>query len=74
VTSGEYEIIKDWHDSLDKYEPPNKDHYDHGAILSDQRWLDIVQLGLTAKKKLIEILNTDEKRHLTDIVDYSKYT
>jgi hypothetical protein len=65
LTQEEYRIVKEWHDALDKYESPNKNDYDNVAILKDQKWLDILKLGIAAKTKLLEIVNEKEKEYLT---------
>lgn len=65
LTNQEFEIIKDWHEALDKYVSPKNDDYDHAAILTDQKWLDILQIGLTMKRKLATILNEKEVKILT---------
>ncbi|HSC53163.1 MAG TPA: hypothetical protein VLC98_06085 [Phnomibacter sp.] len=66
VTGHEFEIIKDWHEALDKYDSPKNDDYDHAAILNDHKWLDILQSGLTMKSKLALTLNETEKKILTE--------
>ncbi|MPM08933.1 hypothetical protein SDC9_55249 [bioreactor metagenome] len=69
----EFEIIKDWHESLGKYESPNNNDYDHQAILSDSRWLDILQMGLAMKSKLEAILDENERRILTENIYYTRF-
>jgi hypothetical protein len=54
VTRQKYEIIKDWHEALDKYNSPNEDDYDNEAILNDTKWLDILQTGINTKNKLAD--------------------
>lgn len=72
VTSQEFEIIKDWHEALDKYDSPKNDDYDNEAILKDPKWLDILKIGVSSKNKLAEIVSKSEKQILTEELDYSK--
>ncbi len=74
ITKQEYEIIKNWHEALDKYEAPKNNSYDHMAILNDTAWLDIVKMGMVAKNKLKELLNKEELQYLLQNIDYLKYT
>ncbi|HEX8547988.1 MAG TPA: hypothetical protein VF691_13590 [Cytophagaceae bacterium] len=73
VTSGELVIIKDWHHALDTYNPPGNDDYDREAILNDQKWLEVIRLGVIAKNKLSEMLNEKERQILVEAIDYLKY-
>jgi len=70
LTDQEFEIIKDWHEALDKYNSPKNDNYDHKAILTDPKWLDILQSGLRMKSKLASTLNETEKKILTEEINY----
>lgn len=70
LTDQEFEIIKYWHEVLDKYNPPKNDDYEHEAILTDPKWLDILQTGLTMKNKLASTLNETEKKILTEEINY----
>lgn len=70
VTKEEYEIIKEWHNALDKYDAPKNNDFDHKAILNDIKWIDIVQAGANAKSKLAEKLNSVEKEYLITEIDY----
>ena len=65
LTQVEYEIIKDWHNSLDTYESPDKNDYDNSAILKDQKWLDILGLGANAKSELATLVEKKEREYLT---------
>jgi len=69
LTNQEFEIIKDWHKALDKYDSPHNDDYDHSAILSDPKWLDILQNGLKMKSELASTLNETEKKILTEEIN-----
>lgn len=73
VTNQEFEIIKDWHEALDKYDSPKNDDYDHEAVLNDSKWLEILQIGVNSKNKLAETLSETEKQILTEEIDYLKY-
>lgn len=73
MTFQEYEIIKDWHEELDKYNSPKNDDYDDEAILNDPKWLDILKIGVNTKCKLAESLSEIEKQILTEEIDYTKY-
>ena len=70
LTNQEFEIIKDWHEALDKYDSPKNGDYDHSAILNDPKWLDILQIGQTMKNKLVSTLNETEKKILTEEIHY----
>ena len=73
VSKKEYDIIKDWHEELDKYVSPNNDDYNNEAILNDPKWHNILMIGVIIKDKLEEILSETEKQFLTEKIDYSKY-
>ncbi len=73
VTSEELEIIKAWHEALDKYDSPKNEDYNHEAILKDPKWLDILQIGVKSKHKLAEIVSESEKQILIEEVDYLKF-
>jgi hypothetical protein len=49
ITGQEFGIIKEWHEALDKYNSPDNDDYDNDAILNDQKWLAIVNMGQTVR-------------------------
>ena len=73
LTDQELEIIKDWHEALDKYNAPKNDDYDHEAILKDPKWLDILQSGQIMKSKLASTLNETEKKILTEETNYLNF-
>lgn len=73
LTDQEFEIIKDWHEALDKYNSPKNDDYDHSAILIDSKWLDILQSGLIMKSKLVSTLNEIEKKILIEEINYLNF-
>lgn len=70
VLKQEFEIIKEWHEELDKFHSPQNDDYDHEAILNDPKWLEIVQMGVNARNKLAKTLSERERQFLTDEIDY----
>ena len=57
VQESEYNCIKQFHQALEEYSPPNV--YDHQAILEDKKWHELTALGQVSLKKL-EALITDE--------------
>ncbi|MBX7225763.1 MAG: hypothetical protein K1X55_07015 [Chitinophagales bacterium] len=73
LTDKELEIIKDWHKALDKYNAPKNDDYDHEAILTDPKWLDILQSGQIMKSKLASTLNETEKKIVTEEINYLNF-
>ncbi len=73
VSKQEFKIIKEWHESLDKYNPPKNDDSDNEAVLKDSEWLKILQIGVDAKNKLAETLIELEKQLLTEKINYLKY-
>jgi hypothetical protein len=73
LTDQEFETIKNWHEALDKYNSPKNNDYDHQAILTDPKWLDILQIGLTMKSKLASTLNETEKKILTDEINHLNF-
>jgi hypothetical protein len=66
VSKHEYNIMKDWHEALDKYDSPANNDYDHNSILNDSKWLNIVKTGEIAKNALALTLNENEKQILTN--------
>ena len=73
VTEQEFEIIRDWHEALDKYETPKNDDYDNDAVLNDLKWLGILQTGVQVKFKLTETLSEREKQILNEEINYLNY-
>ena len=73
LTNHEFEIIKDWHEALDKYNSPDNNDNDHAAILTDPKWLDILQRGQEVKRKLAAILNETENEVLTEEINYPDF-
>ena len=52
VTQKEYESIFEWNKQLSEYDSPNNNDYDHKAILNDEKWINIVELG---KKSIVNL-------------------
>ena len=73
ITKQEYEIIKEWHEALAKYNSPLNNDYYNEAILNDPKWLTIIKAGIEAKNKLVEIVSTSEKHKLTEEIDYLRH-
>jgi hypothetical protein len=73
VSQEEYDAIKVWHNSLEAYQSPANDDYDHDAILKDSKWIEIVRLGEIAKQRLVTMLPEDEKKVLSEKIDYTAY-
>ena len=64
VSENEYKLVIKLHNQLDKYEPPNKDEYDHIAILKDPTWISICNEAKRTCKKLLSVLSDQEERKL----------
>lgn len=64
ISQAEYNIIKDWHNELDKYKEPKDDEQ---SILNDQKWIDIVEKGRVSKENLKKIISNHEKSYLEKI-------
>ncbi len=64
ISTLEYEIVKEWHDQLAKYNrPKNSNDVD---ILDDTNWIEIVRIGFYAKQNLLELLLPTEKALLNE--------
>lgn len=73
LTKEEFEIIQNWHITLDNYISPRNDDYDNESILNDPKWTEILLIGMETKNKLGENLNETERQFLTKEIDYLKY-
>ncbi len=69
ISPEEYEIICDWHESLNNYQEPK---WCHEVILKDENWLSIVEKGAKAKDELSQLLNSHEREILLEDIDYLK--
>ena len=74
ITTEELQIIMEWHKKLTEYEAPNKEHYNHTEILNDSKWTEILKLGLNSRLKLADIICEEEKKILTEKINYLAYT
>ena len=62
VSKEEYDVIKEFHFALERYEPnPNFEDKD---ILTDSNWLKIVELGKNTLEKLALLLTDPEEKKL----------
>ncbi|UII24236.1 hypothetical protein [Fulvivirga ligni] len=73
ITKKELDSIAAWHQLLDKYDSPKKDDYDVEAILTDKKWLMIIEEGEKAKNELSGNISDEEKRILLEEIDYKQY-
>ena len=73
ISKSEFEILKPWHELLDRYSVPTKDDYDVEAILLDKEWQMIVMEGQKAKSKLSNIIREEENKILNEEIDYTQY-
>ena len=74
ITTEELQIIIEWHKKLTEYEVPNNEHYNHTEILNDSKWIEILKLGLNSRLKLADIICEEEKKILTEKINYLAYT
>ncbi|RYY42559.1 MAG: hypothetical protein EOO06_20990 [Chitinophagaceae bacterium] len=74
VSPQEYDALRDWHEALSKYQTPRNDDHDRETILADRKWLNIVKAGDKAKLTLANSLSDEERRILTENIDYLQYT
>lgn len=70
ISKEEYNAIKDWHELLNKYNPPKNENYNHEAILEDENWKQVVKKGIKAKEKLKKILSEKEASILVREINY----
>lgn len=73
ITKKELDSIAAWHELLDKYKSPKKDDYDVEAILTDKKWLMIIEEGEKAKNELSGNISDEENRTLLEEIDYKQY-
>lgn len=66
VSIEEFEIIKEWHFLLDKYDSPFNMDYNDEMILNDEKWIKIVQAGHNMKFLLATLLCQEEKEILLE--------
>jgi hypothetical protein len=73
ITKNEYKIIESWHIELDKYNSPKNDDSYNEAILKDPKWIETLQIGLTARNELTKTLNKTERQFLTEEINYLQF-
>ena len=73
VTLQEYEAIRGWHEALNNYQAPQNDNYNTEAILADPKWREIVKAGEQAKAELASLLTDEERKILTENINYTDY-
>jgi len=73
LSSEEFEIIRPWHEALDKYKSPKNNDYAVNKILEDPSWLEIIEVGIKVKNELSKILSDEEKNILLEEIDHRKY-
>jgi hypothetical protein len=56
VTQEEAEAVAPFHALLDAYEPPNGDDQNHEAILSDMKWVAVVEAAMAARDRLAAMI------------------
>jgi hypothetical protein len=71
VTEDENVIIAEWHKSLEEYRSPLDNDANHYAILSDQKWINLVEDGRKSKLLLESLLDDEEKKFL-ERIDYTQ--
>lgn len=64
ITQAEYEIIKDWHNELDKYILSIGENPSLTTLLLNKDWLSILHHGVIVKHKLKRMIPEYEKKHL----------
>ena len=73
ISQNEFEIVKPWHELLDKYNSQTNDDYDFKAILKDKNWQLIIEKGKETKSALSKISSKKENQILIEEIDYTKY-
>ncbi|PKV51532.1 hypothetical protein ATE84_3617 [Aquimarina sp. MAR_2010_214] len=61
VSTQEYESIEKWHKLLAGYNSPQNEDYDNQAVLNDEKWLEILDLGKESIENLKPKLNSIER-------------
>uniref|UniRef100_UPI00404ADE48 hypothetical protein n=1 Tax=Flavobacterium sp. TaxID=239 RepID=UPI00404ADE48 len=56
VSVEEFEILKKWHFELKSYNSPNDDDYNHELILTDKKWVELVEFGKKVNEELLKFL------------------
>lgn len=74
LSQQEFEILRVWHEQLDKYEAPNKNNYAVQKILNDSKWLAIIEIGKQAKNNLGQIIDETERKILFEDINYLEFS
>lgn len=69
VTQNEFDVLKEWHITLDKYKELNSDIYNPHVILGDPKWIDVVKKGTIAKANLSRMIKQEEINILTEEIN-----
>jgi hypothetical protein len=64
ITAIEAAAVADFHAIARAYKPPRGDHYDNAAILSDPKWLLVVEAAKKAQARLAELITDPRERDL----------
>ena len=62
LSAEEFEAFDKLRVALDAYTAPNGDNYDHGVILADPGWHEVVATALDVKRCLLLLLRDPVKR------------
>ena len=62
VTAEEAAAVEPFHATLDAYEAPRKDDYDHQAILADPKWGEVVASAKLAQSALLLLIHDPKER------------
>ena len=71
ISETEHNTIQYWHKLLGKYNSPTNNDYDVEAILTDEKWLSIVEEGIKVKNELSKIVSKEENEILFEEIDYT---
>lgn len=64
VTETEAALVHEWHARVEAYEPPNADQYDHQAVLSDPRWVEVCGEAKRVCRSLLSVLSDASEREI----------
>jgi hypothetical protein len=73
ISETEFKTIQYWHELLDKYNSPTNNDYDVKVILTDKKWLSIVEEGVRVKNELSKVISKEENEILFEEIDYTQY-
>jgi hypothetical protein len=69
ISENELSAAELFHKSAFLYKPPNNDHYDHKRILTDAKWIAIVNEAKNVKNKLRQLLSIRSELTALDYYD-----